>query len=139
MMNRILGFVGWLGAAMVFIGAAVRFLYPVKEQYVPYLVWTGLALVVVYMAGQWRDFAHLFRGRHARYGTLATVSVLVVLGILVAVNYIGARQNKRWDLTANKAFICSSVTMSIGANAASPALTKTPSSRSNCWAISAKN
>ena len=31
-------------------------------------------------------------------------SVLVVLGILVAVNYIGARQNKRWDLTANKQF-----------------------------------
>jgi len=104
MMNRILGFVGWLGAALVFIGAAVRFAYPAKEQYVPYLVWTGLALVVVYMAGQWRDIAHVFRGRQARYGTLATVSVLIVLGILVAVNYIGARQNKRWDLTANKAF-----------------------------------
>ena len=44
------------------------------------------------------------RGRQARYGTLAGVSVLVVLGILVAVNYIGARQNKRWDLTANKQF-----------------------------------
>ena len=104
MMNRILGFVGWLGAALVFIGAAIRFLYPAKEQYVPYLVWTGLALVVVYMAGQWREFAHVFRRRQARYGTLATVSVLVVLGILIAVNYIGARENKRWDLTANKAF-----------------------------------
>ena len=45
-----------------------------------------------------------FRGRQARYGTLAGVSVLVVLGILVAVNYIGAQQNKRWDLTANKQF-----------------------------------
>ena len=30
--------------------------------------------------------------------------MLVVLGILVAINYIGARQNKRWDLTANKQF-----------------------------------
>ena len=27
-----------------------------------------------------------------------------MLGILVAINYIGARQNKRWDLTANKQF-----------------------------------
>ena len=30
--------------------------------------------------------------------------MLVVLGILVAINYIGARQNKRWDLTATKQF-----------------------------------
>ena len=56
------------------------------------------------MASQWREIAELFSRRQARYGTLAGVSVLVVLGILVAVNYIGKRQNKRWDLTANKQF-----------------------------------
>ena len=27
-----------------------------------------------------------------------------VLGILIAINYIGSKQNKRWDLTANKQF-----------------------------------
>ncbi len=54
MINRILGLVGWLGAALVFIGAAIRFGYPAQEQYVPYLVWTGLAGVLAYMAGQWR-------------------------------------------------------------------------------------
>ena len=104
MINRILGIVGWLGAGLVFLGAAIRFGYPSQEQYVPYLVWTGLAGVLAYVAGQWREIAGAFSGRQARYGTLAGVSVLVVLGILVAVNYIGARQNKRWDLTANKAF-----------------------------------
>ena len=113
MMNRILGLVGWLGAALVFIGAAIRFGYPAKEQYVPYLVWTGLAGVVLYMAGQWREVAHVFRGRQARYGTLATVSVIVVLGILIAVNYIGARENKRWDLTANQSFSLSEQTRNV--------------------------
>jgi ABC-type uncharacterized transport system involved in gliding motility auxiliary subunit len=113
MINRIFGLIGWLGAALVFIGAAVRFGYPAKEQYVPYLVWIGLAGVLVYMAGQWREFAHVFRGRQARYGTLATVGVVVVLGILIAVNYIGARQNKRWDLTANKAFSLSDQTRNV--------------------------
>jgi ABC-type uncharacterized transport system involved in gliding motility auxiliary subunit len=113
MMTRILGIVGWVGAALVFAGAAIRFGYPAKEQFVPYLVWTGLALVLVYMAGQWRDIAQLFRRRQARYGTLATVSVAVVLGILIAVNYIGARQNKRWDLTANKSFSLSDQTRSV--------------------------
>jgi ABC-type uncharacterized transport system involved in gliding motility auxiliary subunit len=103
-MTRILNFIGWLGAGLVFAGAALRFGYPAWEQYVPYLVWTGLACVLAYLAGQWRDIAGAFSTRQARYGTLAGVSVLVVLGILVAVNYIGARQNKRWDLTANKAF-----------------------------------
>ena len=48
--------------------------------------------------------ATVFSRRQARYGTLAATSVLVVLGILVAINYIGARQNKRWDLTATKQF-----------------------------------
>jgi ABC-type uncharacterized transport system involved in gliding motility auxiliary subunit len=113
MTNRILSFVGWLGAALVFAGAAIRFGYPAKEQYVPYLVWSGLASLLVYMAGQWREIAHAFRSRQARYGTLATVSVLVVLGILVAVNYIGARENKRWDLTANKAFSLSDQTRNV--------------------------
>lgn len=120
MINRILSLVGWLGAALVFTGAAIRFGYPAKEQYVPYLVWTGLALVVVYMAGQWREVAHVFRGRQARYGTLATVSVIVVLGILIAVNYIGARENKRWDLTANKAFSLSDQTRNILAKLDAP-------------------
>jgi hypothetical protein len=47
MTNRILGIVGWIGAVLVFIGAAIRFLYPAQEQYVPYLVWSGLAAVLV--------------------------------------------------------------------------------------------
>ena len=55
--------------------------------------------------GQWREIAEMFSAAgRPRYGTLAGVSILVVLGILVAINYIGARQNKRWDLTANKQF-----------------------------------
>ena len=60
--------------------------------------------MLVYTLGQWREIAEVFSRRQARYGTLAASSVLIVLGILVAINYIGKRQNKRWDLTANKQF-----------------------------------
>ena len=60
--------------------------------------------MLVYMASQWRDIAAFFGRRQARYGTLAASSVLIVLGILVAINYIGKQQNKRWDLTATKQF-----------------------------------
>jgi ABC-type uncharacterized transport system involved in gliding motility auxiliary subunit len=104
MMNRILSLVGWLGTALVFVAVAIRFGFPAKEQYAYYLAWGGLVCVLLYTAGQWREIAKVFERRQTRYGTLTTTSVLVVLGILVAINYIGARQHKRWDLTANKQF-----------------------------------
>src|SRR5216117_30213 len=104
MLNRILSLIGWLGTAMVFIAVAIRFGYPAKEQWAYYLAWGGLVCVLLYTLGQWREIAKVFSRRQARYGTLAGVSVLVVLGILIAINYIGARQNKRWDLTVSKQF-----------------------------------
>ena len=104
MLNRILSLIGWLGTALVMIAVAIRFGFPAKEQWAYYLAWSGLVCVLAYTLGQWREIATMFSGRQARYGTLTGVSVLVVLGILVAINYIGSRQNKRWDLTANKQF-----------------------------------
>ena len=65
------------------------------------------------MAGQWRDVAEFYKGRGAKYGTMSIVSILVFLGILVAVNYLGTRQNKRWDLTANQVFSLSDQTIKI--------------------------
>jgi len=104
MLNRILSIVGWIGTGLVLIAVAIRFGYPAKEQWAYYLAWSGLVLVLAYTLGQWRDIASMFSRRQARYGALTGVSVVVVLGILVAINYIGSRQNKRWDLTANKQF-----------------------------------
>ena len=112
-MKRILDLIGWLGFGMVLIAVAIRFGFPAKEQYATYLAWAGLVAVLLYTLGQWREIAAVFRGRQARYGTLAGVSVLVVLAILVALNYIGAKQNKRWDLTTNKAFSLSDQTRTI--------------------------
>ena len=103
-MKRVLDLIGWLGFAMVLIAVGIRFGFPAKEQYAYYLAWGGLVAVLLYTLGQWREIAAVFQGRQARYGTLTGVSILVVLGILAALNYIGSRQNKRWDLTANKAF-----------------------------------
>jgi ABC-type uncharacterized transport system involved in gliding motility auxiliary subunit len=104
MLNRILNLVGYLGMGLVLASLAIRFGYPAKEQWAYYLAWGGLVCVLLYTLSQWREIGAVFSRRQARYGTLAATSVLVVLGILVAINYIGARQNKRWDLTAAKQF-----------------------------------
>src|SRR6478752_5083127 len=113
MVNRILSLIGWLGTAMVFVAVAIRFGFPAKDQYAYYLAWAGLVCVLAYTLGQWREIAKVFSRRQARYGTLAGVSILVVLGILVAINYIGAKQNKRWDLTTNKQFSLSDQTRNV--------------------------
>jgi len=104
MVNRILSIVGWIGTGLVLVAVAIRFGFPAKEQWAYYLAWAGLVCVLAYSLSQWREVAKVFSRRQARYGTLAATSVLVVLGILVAINYIGAKQNKRWDVTANKQF-----------------------------------
>src|SRR5437762_10902940 len=113
MVNRILSIVGWIGTGLVLGAVAIRFGFPAREQWAYYLAWAGLVCVLAYSLSQWREVAKVFSRRQARYGTLAATSVLVVLGILVAINYIGARQNKRWDLTANKQFSLSDQTRNV--------------------------
>ena len=105
----------------MFVAAAVRILgwadaisvSPDMDRYAMYASWTGLALVLLYSLGQWRQIVAWFGHRNARYGTLASVSVLVGLGILVAANYLATRQNKRWDLTENQQFTLSDQTVKL--------------------------
>ncbi len=120
MVNRIIGMVFWLGVAALLAATGIRFGYPAKDQYVSYLLYAGLVCLLIYVLGQWRDIAKMFSRRQARYGTLAGVSVLVVLGILIAINYIGARQNKRWDLSSNQQFTLSDQTRNVLAKLESP-------------------
>jgi gliding motility-associatede transport system auxiliary component len=127
MTKRIFGIIGWLGFALVMAALAIMALGRTSlnlsaqwDQYRYYLAWAGLVCVLIYMAGQWRDIAEMFQRRQARYGTLAATSVLVVLGILVAVNYIGKRQNKRWDLTENKQFSLSQQSRDVAAKLDAP-------------------
>lgn len=112
-MQKILGIIGWIGTALVFGAVAVRMFYPEWNQYATYAAWAGLVAVLIYMAGQWRDVAEFYKGRGAKYGTMSIVSIVVFLAILVAVNYLGTRQNKRWDLTSNQVFSLSDQTVRI--------------------------
>ena len=113
MMSRILGVLSYLGMALVIGALAVRFLRPEWDEYAIYAAWAGLGLVVLYTLGQWRSIVTHFQQRNARYGALAGAGVLVVLGILVAANYLSARRNVRWDLTENKQYSLSEQTVKL--------------------------
>src|SRR6188508_3886952 len=120
MIKRIFGVLSYVGMLLVFGALAVRFLKPEWDQYAIYAAWSGLALVVLYTLGQWREIADYFKQRNARYGALASVGVLVFLGILVAVNYLSTRRNTRWDLTANKQYSLSEQSVKLAQDLKSP-------------------
>ena len=119
MIKSVLNIVGWLGTAMVVAAVVVRVgIWQGRfaerwDAYATYGAWAGLACVVLYTLGQWREIVDYFRRRNARYGAIAGASVLVALGILVAVNYLSFRQNKRWDLTKNQQYTLSDQTVKL--------------------------
>ncbi|MGH9373127.1 MAG: GldG family protein [Vicinamibacterales bacterium] len=113
MLKRILGLVGWLGVALVLAAVAIRLLRPEWQQWSSGLAIAGLVCTLLYILSQWREIARSFSGREAKFGTLAIASGAIVLGILVALNYLATRQNKRWDLTAAKQFTLSDQTRKI--------------------------
>jgi ABC-type uncharacterized transport system involved in gliding motility auxiliary subunit len=110
MMKRIIDLVSWVAMALVLVAVALRF-QTLKPEWVDYGTPVAISALVLLLV--WFVSLGFSGKRAARYGTLSLVSVLIVLGILVAINYIGARQNKRWDLTANKQFSLSDQTRNV--------------------------
>jgi ABC-type uncharacterized transport system involved in gliding motility auxiliary subunit len=113
MVKRVLGLLGWLGVALVFAAVAIRFTRPEWMQWYNGLALAGLACTLLYILSQWREVVRSFSGRQARLGSLAAASVGVVLAILIAINYLASRHNKRWDLTAAKQFSLSDQTKKV--------------------------
>src|SRR5262245_49883091 len=119
MLKRIAGILGWVGTGLVVIAVCIRvgvyfgLLKSDLTQYGIYAAWAGLVLVLLYLFSQGKETAALMNRRQTRLGTIAFASVVVVLGLLVAVNYLSSRRNKRWDLTANQAYSLSPQTRQI--------------------------
>src|SRR5262245_9925523 len=104
-MKRLMGILGWLGVALVLEALVLKFTQPPDRQgLVQGLAIAGLVVTLLYAASQWRDIARSFQGRGAKYGSIALGGVLVFAAILVAINWIAQRQNKRWDLTETQQF-----------------------------------
>ena len=110
MLKRLLGALGWLGSILVFTAVAVWFVRPDLESLRRALAFAGLVSILLYGAGHWRQVGRAFERRQTRHGTLAGTSVVLVVLIIVAINYVLARQNMRWDLTAAQQYSLSDQT-----------------------------
>ena len=113
MSQKVAGVLGWAGIACVLGGVIVRLTMPEQEEVWYWSLVAGIAIIVMYALTQWRDIVDVVGPRQIRYGALASSSVLLALAILVAVNFILARQNKRWDLTAAGQYSLSPQTVQI--------------------------
>jgi gliding motility-associatede transport system auxiliary component len=111
--KRFLGLVGWLGMGLVLVAVVLRFTRPELQQWYQRLALGGLALTALYALSQWRDVARSLQGRNVKYGSMAASSVALVLAILVGLNWIASREDKRWDVTAAGQFSLSDQTKKI--------------------------
>jgi ABC-type uncharacterized transport system involved in gliding motility auxiliary subunit len=68
-----------------------------------FVLFAGLALVIVYGVVQPSAVADLVRSRRARFGSLSVLISAVVIGILVAVNVLASRSTQAADLTQSGA------------------------------------
>jgi ABC-type uncharacterized transport system involved in gliding motility auxiliary subunit len=113
MLNTIFGVIGWLGTLLVFAGLIIRVARPQWDQYAYWAAIGGLVCVLIYTLSQWREIVRSFSKRQTRFGALTSLSVIAVLVILIGVNYLVARRDKRWDLTAGKSFSLSDQTQKV--------------------------
>ena len=120
MTQKVLGALGWAGVAVVAAGIVARFVVPERQELWWWALVAGVALIVAYGLGHWRSVAAAFDRRQARYGTLATSGVLLGAAVLVGANYVLARQNMRWDLTAARQYSLSDQTVRILESLESP-------------------
>lgn len=113
MLNTILGIIGWVGTLLVFAGVAIRLFRPQWDQYAYWAAIGGLVCVGLYTLSQWREIVRSFQKRETRLGAMTSVSVIAVLAILIGVNYLVSRRDKRWDLTAGGTFTLSDQTTKV--------------------------
>jgi ABC-type uncharacterized transport system involved in gliding motility auxiliary subunit len=112
-MAKIAAIIGWIGTALVVVAFGLWWAKPELEQYRQYLAMAGLVCILVYLAAQWRESATGASARQTKMGTMSVVSIVAMLAILGGLNYLGVRQNKRWDLTANQVFSLSEQTLKV--------------------------
>ncbi|MGH9775939.1 MAG: GldG family protein [Candidatus Acidiferrales bacterium] len=107
------GFAGWIGLAMLAAGGIRYSVEEVLSTFTRVLLIAGPALIVVGVVFNYRDFLTYFRKRSARLGSNVAVLIVSVLAILVALNFIGYKHHKRFDLTSEKLYTLSDQTLTI--------------------------
>ena len=103
-MRRLLEWAGYVGLALLVAGAILSFPFAPRDwgRVRLWLVWTGVALVVLSLLVYLKEARATLRGRTARYGLNTAVMILLLVGIVAIVEAVSYRHNARLDLTENR-------------------------------------
>ena len=104
------------GTAGAFLGLAALFMaryYPNQKMALWVLAVGAAAGLVAFFFLERHWFSRVPGSRAARHGTNAAAITLAFLGILVLLNVLAARHNKKWDATAQKLYTLSDQTLKV--------------------------
>ena len=102
--ERITQTAGFLGLALLAMGAGLYAINSPKTALTHAFVLAGAALFLLYVALNIRVIATLLRRRSSRYGANMVVMIILFASIVVVVQALSARHSYRYDLTRNARF-----------------------------------
>ncbi len=112
-MGKFTSLVGIIGVLSLLAGGVLYWVHKqmVLSSKITLLLGFGLLLIsfIAYLIQQ-REF---FTKRATKYGLNAGVVIILFLGILILLNFLGARHKASWDLTANKFFSLSDQSLKV--------------------------
>jgi ABC-type uncharacterized transport system involved in gliding motility auxiliary subunit len=114
-MRKVIDFLAPLGFLLIVFAVAWTRSNRTLPGKIEYYILAGFALVIAHLVLRWDDIAGAIGigRRQTKYGANTLVSVVALLGILAAVNYLVYRHTKRWDLTKNQRYSLSDQTKKV--------------------------
>lgn len=103
-MRRSQSLLGIVGLILLFFGGISIFFTGRIEAYALIHLALGVVLVVVFLFASFKDLGKLLSARSTRYGSNMVLYSVLFVAALAFVNYLGARHNKRWDVSESGVF-----------------------------------
>jgi len=112
-MRRSQSLLGTVGLLLLFFGGISIFFTGRFEAYALIHIGVGLVLLVMFLLASFKDLGKLLSARSTRYGTNMVVYTALFVALLVGINWLGARYNKRYDLSESGVFGLSPQALSV--------------------------
>jgi ABC-type uncharacterized transport system involved in gliding motility auxiliary subunit len=112
-MESLRRFGGTAGVLIALAGTGIVWFVPEQKTWGWALAGLGVLLAIAGAVLNAGEFRNVLRGRPFRHGTNAVFYSLIVLGIVMAVAWLAARHNKRFDMTPQGAYSLSPQTRKI--------------------------
>lgn len=111
--NRLSGLVAILGLLALLVGLIIMILLPSIRLAALGTLLVGIILLATAFTMDFRQVGRALTGRRGRYGTAATVTVSIFIGIILLVNAISIGNFKRFDVTGVAQFTLTSQTKDV--------------------------